>query len=84
MGRRDTKEKVLPSHNAYDWTHIQNDNSWKTSWYSSNPNGLAEITDIIRIIWSCQFEEHVYPIQTYDYSSYLFLKPDTTWKKEWH
>ena len=50
MDRRQIGEHVLLNHNAYDWTHIQNNNSKITKWYLSNPNELVEITDIIKLI----------------------------------
>ena len=33
MDGRQIKEKILPSYNTYDCTHIQNNNSSKTLWY---------------------------------------------------
>ena len=48
--RKQIGGKVQLSHNTYDWTHIQNDNALTILWYLSNPNGLVEITDIIKFL----------------------------------
>ena len=35
------------------------------------PNRLVEITDIIKLIWSCQSYDQVYPIQNHEKGSFL-------------